>query len=83
MADYLKLFMDKRLTTKEPHHLEYIKGRLANMKIEDPSSYDTYSEFYGVEIEARVTKEPTQEVSETSEETLPKKKRAVKSSPPA
>lgn len=59
MADYLRLFMAKRLTAKEPHHLEYIKGRLANMKIEDPKAYGEYSEYYGVEIEAKVTKEPT------------------------
>lgn len=58
MADYLRLFMAKRLTAKEPHHLEYIKGRLANMKIEDPKAYDEYSAYYGVEIEAKVTKEP-------------------------
>lgn len=67
MADYLKLFMAKRLTAKEPHHLEYIKGRLANMKIEDPKGYDEFSQFYGVEIEAKVTKEPTTKTPKKAE----------------
>jgi hypothetical protein len=58
MADYLKLFHSKRLTAAEPHHLEFIKGRLANLKFEDPRAYDEFSAFYGVDIEAKVTKEP-------------------------
>lgn len=61
MADYLKLFMDKRLSVKEPHHLDYIKGRLANMKFEDPEAYKNYSEYYGVGINVEVTKEPVTE----------------------
>lgn len=58
MADYLKLFLDGRLTPAEPHHLEYIKGRLANMKIEDPVQYEKYSQLYGVGVNVEVTKEP-------------------------
>lgn len=61
MADYLKLFHAKRLTTAEPHHLEFIKGRLAAMKVEDPKGYTEFSAHYGVEIEATVTKEPKAE----------------------
>ena len=56
MADHLKLFLDRRLNTKD--HLEYIKGRLANMKFDDPTSYKTYSEFYGVGVDVNVTNEP-------------------------
>lgn len=58
MADYLKLFMDRRLTAKEPHHLEYIKGRLAALRVETPQLYKEYSEFYGVSLDVTVTKEP-------------------------
>lgn len=61
MADFLKLFHDKRLTPKEPQHLEYIKGRLANMKVEDPKAYSEFSDFYGVDLEVKVTKEPITE----------------------
>lgn len=71
MADFLKLFHDKRLTVAEPHHLEYIKGRLANMKVEDPKAYAEFSEFYGVDLDVKVTKEP-----ETKEKE--KEKKAVK-----
>lgn len=56
--DYLKLFMAKRLTAKEPHHLEYIKGRLAALKIEDPKAYEEYSAHYGVTLDVAVTSEP-------------------------
>lgn len=58
MADYLKLFLEKRLTTSEQHHLEYIKGRLANLKVEDPAAYEEYSNFYGVNLDVKITKEP-------------------------
>lgn len=58
MADYLALFLDNRLTPSEPHHLEFIKGRLAAMKVEDPASYEKYSSFYGVDLSVEVTKEP-------------------------
>jgi hypothetical protein len=58
MADYLKLFHAKRLTTNEPHHLEFIKGRLAAMKVEDPKAYAEFSDFYGVDLDVKVTKEP-------------------------
>jgi len=71
MADYLKLFHAKRLNTDVPHHLEYIKGRLANMKIDDPIAYTEFSAHYGVDIEAKVTKEP---------ETKAKPKKAAKNS---
>ena len=57
-ADFLKLFMNERLTSSEPHHLEYIKGRLAHMKIEDPKGYEHYSAHYGVGVDVEVTKEP-------------------------
>lgn len=58
MADYLKLFMDKRLTPAEPHHLEFIKGRLAAMKTEGQKAYEEYSAFYGVDVSVKVEKEP-------------------------
>lgn len=65
MADWLKLFLDKRLTPSEPHHLEHIKGRLAAMKVEDPKAYLEYSAHYGVGVdvvdvpaEAPVAEEP-------------------------
>lgn len=58
MADYLKLFHAKRLTAAEPHHLEFIKGRLAAMKVEDHKAYLEFSAYYGVEVEATVTREP-------------------------
>lgn len=58
MADYLKLFMAKRLTSAEPHHLEYIKGRLAALKVEDPEAYEEYSKHYGVTVDVNVTKQP-------------------------
>lgn len=73
MADYLKLFMAKRLSPKEHHHLEYIKGRLANMRVEDPRLYKEFSEHYGVSVDVEVTKEPVQVVT-------PDKKRRVKKS---
>lgn len=77
--DYLKLFMDKRLSVDVPHHLEYIKGRLANMKIEDPAAYETYSAHYGVEVEAKVTR-----VTATASTVLPAKRgRPAKSSNPS
>ncbi len=75
--DYLKLFMDKRLSVNEPHHLEYIKGRLANMKIEDPISYEKYSEYYGVGVEVKVTKEPETEEIEKPKRRIPKVKDAI------
>jgi hypothetical protein len=78
MADYLKLFHAKRLTTKEPHHLEYIQGRLANMKIEDPKRYEEYSEFYGVEVEAKVTKLPKAPTGKKVEPKKDPKKKEVK-----
>jgi hypothetical protein len=58
MADYLKLFHDRRLSPSEPHHLDFIKGRLANLKIEEPKAYEDFAAFYGVSIEAKVTKVP-------------------------
>ena len=61
MADYLKLFHEHRLSVDVPHHLEYIKGRLANLKIEDPKAYDEYSAHYGVDIDVHVKKEPAKE----------------------
>lgn len=64
MADYMKLFYAKRLTAKEPHHLEYIKARLAHMKIEDPEGYKDMSEFYGVDMDVKVTKEPEMKKTE-------------------
>jgi hypothetical protein len=59
MADYLKLFQNKRLSPGEPHHLDYIKGRLANMRVEDPKAYEEYSQYYGVKLDVEVTKVPT------------------------
>ena len=58
MSDFLKLFHDRRLTASEPEHLTFIKGRLASMKAEGDLSYDTWSKFYGVDVEVQVTKEP-------------------------
>ena len=54
MADYLKLFHARRLTMNEPEHAEFIKGRLAQLKIEDPVGYRDFSEHYGVDIEVKV-----------------------------
>lgn len=68
MADYLKLFHARRLTPKEPHHLEYIKARLAHMKVEDPNAYKDFSEFYGVDMDVKVTKEP--EIKKTEKKAL-------------
>lgn len=84
--DYLKLFMDKRLSVEVPHHLEYIKGRLANLNVEDPSAYAEYSAHYGVEVSTKVTKEPDskEEINETADVEIPKKKgRPAKSSTPS
>jgi len=58
-VDYLKLFHARRLSIKEPEHLTYIKGHLAAMKIEDPSSYAVFSAFYGVDVDVEVIKEPS------------------------
>lgn len=58
MADYMKLFLDRRLTANEPHHLEHIKGRLAAMKAEGDQRYAEYSAHYGVDVAVEVTKEP-------------------------
>lgn len=55
-ADYLKLFLNRRLNVTD--HLEYIKGKLATMKIEDPNGYKVYSEYYGVEMDVQTIKEP-------------------------
>ena len=52
--DYLKLFMDRRLTVKEPHHVQYINARLANMKFDNPIGYKEYSEHYGIKIEGEL-----------------------------
>ncbi len=54
MADYQKLFRDKRLTMNEPHQAEIIKAQLAYLKVSDPIAYDEYSTFYGVGIDAKV-----------------------------
>ena len=69
--DYLKLFMDKRLTPSEPHHLEIIKGRLASMKIEDPSAYKEYSAYYKIDLDV-IIKEPTVEVEKPKRGRKPK-----------
>lgn len=58
MADYLKLFYERRLSPSEDHHLEFIKGRLANLKVEDAKAYAEYSEFYGVDLDVTVKKVP-------------------------
>ncbi len=63
MADMLRLFLDKRLSANEPEHLTYIKGRLAEMKADCKTGdqdgwYKNYSEFYGVDVEVKVLKEP-------------------------
>ena len=52
--DYLKLFLARRLTTSEPHHVEYINARLSNMKFDDPKGYTEYSEYYGIVIEGEI-----------------------------
>ena len=59
MADFLKLFHDKRLSTSEPEHLKFIKGRLADMKAEnDKFGYEHFSNHYGVSVDVQITKEP-------------------------
>lgn len=73
MADYLNLFLDKRLTPTEPHHLEYIKGRLAALKVEDPKAYAEYSAHYGVGMDVTVTKEPASLQKEVAKSIKPKK----------
>lgn len=73
MADYLKLFMAKRLTPSEAHHLEYIKGRLAALKVEDPEAYKEFSEHYGVEVDVEVKFPEPAKASAAS-----KKKKTVK-----
>ncbi len=83
MADYLKLFHDKRLTPSEPHHLEYIKGRLAHLKIEDPISYENYSQHYGINLDVKVTKEPKSDVTIKNNQVVKKKVVAKKKGRPA
>lgn len=76
-ADLLKLFGEKRLSPSEPHHLEYIKGRLAALKIEDAAAYENYSTFYGVGVDVKVTSQPEEKEEEkpvTKNVVLPIKK---------
>ena len=81
MADYLKLFHAKRLTAAEPHHLEFIKGRLAAMKVEDPKAYAEFSAYYGVSLDVEVTKSPDTVTGSTSTTIAkPKRGRPSKSS---
>jgi len=83
MADYLKLFYAKRLTPSEPHHLTYIKGRLAALKVEDPKGYEDYSEHYNTtEVVEPVVEEVIVEETPVVEEEVvvkPKAKRTKKS----
>jgi hypothetical protein len=72
MANFLKLFLDRRLTASEPEHLTFIKGRLAAMKAEGDATYKHWSDFYGVDVDVQVTKEPEIVVSE--EVVIPKKR---------
>lgn len=74
MADYLKLFMDKRLSPSEPHHLEYIKGRLASLKVEDPSSYEDYSQHYGFSVDVTVSEPKKVVVEDDKPKKVSKKK---------
>lgn len=72
----MKLFLDKRLTMKEPHHVEHIQGRLAAMKIEDPARYEELSKFYGVNVDVKVEKQEKiseKPVTETIVTKIPKK----------
>lgn len=78
MADYLKLFMNRRLSTSEPHHLEYIKARLAHLKVEDEALYDDYSKFYGVEME--VSEKSLPKMPRPGKTTVEKKKPEQKKS---
>lgn len=50
MADYAKLFLDRRLDAKLEHHHEYIVSRLRNMKFDNPVGFKDYSEHYGVDV---------------------------------
>ena len=87
MANRLKLFLDKRLTPTEPHHLTYIRGRLAAMKVEDPAGYEEYAEFYGTdevvpvveELTPVVEEELVKKVEEVKQENKTKKSKAKKS----
>jgi hypothetical protein len=70
MADYLKLFLEKRLSVAEPHHLEYIKGRLAAMKAENDARYQEFSDHYKFSVEVSV--------EDNGEETKKKRGRPAK-----
>lgn len=70
MSNELKLFNDKRLSVNEPEHLVFIKQRLAEMKADcktedELSWYKTYSDFYGVDVEVNIMKEPKAKIDET------------------
>ena len=86
MSNELKLFNDKRLSVNEPEHLVYIKQRLAEMKADCKTEgqkewYKTYSDFYGVDVDVKIVKEPKAEekiaetpITETVVTEVPKKK---------
>jgi hypothetical protein len=56
--DIVKLFLDKRLSATEPEHLTIIKGQLAELKAQGDGRYQNYSDFYGVDLDVKVIKEP-------------------------
>jgi hypothetical protein len=79
MANELKLFNDKRLSANEPEHLVYIKQRLAEIKSDcktpdQMAYYKQFSDFYGVDVDVVVKKEPkVEKVTETVVIQVPKK----------
>lgn len=82
MSNELKLFHDFRLSASEPEHLVYIKQRLAEMKAdcrteEQKAYYKQFSDFYGVDVEVKIVKEPKVEsekpVTKTVVTKVPKK----------
>ncbi len=71
----LKLFHDRRLSASEPEHLVYIKQRLAEMKAdcrtpEQLAYYKQFSDFYGVDVEVKIVKEPKTKKEEPITETV-------------
>lgn len=79
-VDFHKLFHDCRLTPSEPEHLSYIKGELAALRFEDPSSYERFSKHYGVtvDVEAKVVPVKVKMGVVQVQEEKPKDKEEVK-----
>lgn len=78
MSNFLKLFGTKRLTVTEPEHSQYIKGRLAELRIEDPKAYEEFSQFYGVFLDVVIQEKPATEQEPETENVGKKRGRPAK-----